>query len=61
MSNLSEDKHNFDEASTYLLDTMPGFLYSFYAKLIKEGFNPIQALELTKEQLKVLGGGTDAT
>ncbi|MHA2279929.1 MAG: hypothetical protein ACXAC5_03510 [Promethearchaeota archaeon] len=38
----------FDEAGTALVRTMPGFLWSFYSALMKEGFTPEQALELTK-------------
>lgn len=42
----------FDEAATDLLRTVPGFLRSFFVKLVEEGFKEEQAMELTKEYMK---------
>ncbi len=49
-----DDIRVFDENSTMLLRTMPGFLWSFYKELEIQGFSSNQALELTKEYLKTL-------
>ncbi len=52
---MDEDAiREFDEATTALVRTMPGFLWSFYAALMQEGFTPVQSLELTKEYLAKL-------
>ena len=51
-----DDIRKFDEGTTELLRTIPGFLWSFYKGLESEGFSPTQALELTKEYLKNLCG-----
>ena len=54
---MTEDEiREFDEGVTGLLRTMPGFLWSFYESLENQGFSSGQALELTKEYLKLLLG-----
>ncbi len=50
------DIRKFDEDTTIILRTMPGFLWGFYKTLEDEGFSSVQALELTKEYLKTLCG-----
>ena len=46
------DIRKFDEATTVLIRTLPGALWSFYKALVKEGFSEIQALQLTCEWMK---------
>lgn len=46
---------DFDESSTNLLRTYPGFLWSFYSKLLNEGFTADQATELTIAYMGKIG------
>jgi hypothetical protein len=54
---MTEDEiRGFDECSTALLRTIPGFLWSFYEELKTQGFSEDQSLTLTKEYLSTLMG-----
>ena len=52
----AESVRDFDESSTIVLGTIPGFLWSFYRALITEGFTPDQAMMLTVQELGFLNG-----
>ena len=52
----AETIRDFDEISTMILGTIPGFLWSFYSSLITEGFTPDQAMALTEQELGFLNG-----
>ena len=54
---MTEDHiRDFDESSTEILRTIPGFLWSFHKELENQGFSGNQALELTKEYLRTFCG-----
>ena len=42
-----DDIRQFDEGTTEIVRTIPGFLWAFYEALEKEGFSKVQALDLT--------------
>ena len=56
MNNEVDLVRGFDESTTMILRTIPGFLWSFYSSLIKEGFTPDQSMELTVQELGFLNG-----
>lgn len=53
---LDKDVNAWDEATTSLLRTIPGFLWSFFKSLVDEGFTREEALNLTTTYLISLQG-----
>ena len=44
----------FDQNSETILRVIPTFLHNYYEKLIKVGFNKIQAFELVKKYHEII-------
>lgn len=51
-----EEIHEFDQNMSKFLDTLPSLLFSFYTRLVKEGFNDEQAMAFTLKWVEVTFG-----
>jgi hypothetical protein len=49
-----KDIHAFEQSMASLLDIIPHYLFSFYNRLLKEGFNDEQAMVIILKQLETL-------
>jgi len=47
----AREQHDFDEAQTWLNNSMPSMLWDFYCRACKAGFSQFEAFELTREYM----------